>query len=109
MKRRWKVLLGVGGAFVALAAVPILYIEFGCRGTAAEGPAYRPLIREAEWRREEARTWLTYPEWHIVYSADSFGRFLQKNPPMAICGRFAAIRVSNGRAIGPCRIMPRSR
>ena len=81
MKRRWKVLLGVAGAFVALAAAPILYIEFGCGGTAAGGPAYRPLIRDAEWRREEARTWLTYPEWHIVYSADSFGRFLEKNPP----------------------------
>jgi hypothetical protein len=81
VKRRWKVVLGVGGAFVALAAAPILYIEFGCRGTVAEGPAYRPLIREAEWRREEARTWLTFPEWHIVYSADSFGHFLEKNPP----------------------------
>ena len=81
MKRRWKVLLGVGGAFAAIAAAPILYIELACRGAAPEGPAYRPLIREAEWRREEARTWLTYPEWHIVYSADSFGRFLEKNPP----------------------------
>ena len=81
MKRRWKVLLGVGGAIAALPAAPILYIELGCRGAAPEGPAYRPLIREAEWRREEARTWLTYPEWHIVYSADSFGRFLEKNPP----------------------------
>jgi hypothetical protein len=81
VKRRWKVLLGVGGALAALAAAPILYIELGCRGTAAEGPVYRPLIREAEWRREEARTWLTYPEWHIVYSADSFGRFLERNPP----------------------------
>ena len=81
MKRRWKVLLGGGAAFVALAAAPILYIEFGCGGTTAKGPAYRPLIRDAEWRREEARTWLTYPEWHIVYSADSFGRFLEKNRP----------------------------
>ena len=81
MKRRWKVLLGVGAAFAALAAAPILYIEFGCGGTTAKGPAYRPLIRDAEWRREEARTWLTYPEWHIVYSADSFGRFLENSPP----------------------------
>ena len=81
MKRRWKVLLGVGAALAALAAAPILYIEFGCGGTTAKGPAYRPLIRDVEWRREEARTWLTYPEWHIVYSADSFGRFLEKNPP----------------------------
>ena len=64
-----------------VAAAPILYIEFGCGGTTAKGPAYRPLIRDAEWRREEARTWLTYPEWHIVYSADSFGRFLENSPP----------------------------
>jgi hypothetical protein len=83
VKRRWKVRLGVGGEGDERAAAPILYIEFGCGGSAAEGPAYRPLIRDADWRREEARTWLTYPEWHIVYSADSFGRFLEKNPPSA--------------------------
>jgi hypothetical protein len=29
VKRRWKVLLGVGAAFVALAAEPILYVELG--------------------------------------------------------------------------------
>ena len=81
MKRRWKIALGVGGALAALAAAPILYIELGCRGAAADGPAYRPLVRDPAWRRDEARTWLTYPEWHIVYSADSFGRFLQRNPP----------------------------
>jgi hypothetical protein len=81
VKRRWKIALGVLGAFTALAAAPILYIELGCRGEATEGPSYRPLVRDPAWRREEARTWLTYPEWHIVYSADSFGRFLEKSPP----------------------------
>ena len=81
MKRRWKVLAGVGGALAVLALAPIIYVETSCRGEAAGGPSYRPLVRDPAWRREEARTWLTYPEWHIVYSADSFGRFLEKNPP----------------------------
>lgn len=81
MKRRWKVLAGVVSALAVLALAPIIYVETSCRGEAAEGSSYRPLIRDPAWRREEARTWLTYPEWHIVYSADSFGRFLEKNPP----------------------------
>ena len=33
------------------------------------------LLAPAE-RRALARTWLTYPEWHIVYSAESFGSHL---------------------------------
>ena len=81
MKRRWKVALGFTGALVALAAIPILYIEIGCRGEAPPAEARKALIQDKAWQREEARTWLTYPEWHIVYSADSFGRFLEKNPP----------------------------
>ena len=81
MKRRWKITLGVTGALVALAAIPILYIEIGCRGEAPPAEARKALIQDKAWQREEARTWLTYPEWHIVYSADSFGRFLEKNPP----------------------------
>ena len=81
MKRRWKISLGTVGALVALAAVPILYIEVGCDGEAPPAEARKALIQDKAWQREEARTWLTYPEWHIVYSADSFGRFLAKNPP----------------------------
>jgi hypothetical protein len=80
VKRRWKVLLGVAGALAALAAVPILYIEIGCSGETKAG-RYKPLVDDKAWQREEARTWLTYPEWHIVYSAESFGRFLERNPP----------------------------
>jgi hypothetical protein len=80
VKRRWKVLLGVAGGLAAVAAVPILYIEIGCSGETKAG-GYKPLVRDKAWQREEARTWLTYPEWHIVYSAESFGRFLERNPP----------------------------
>lgn len=81
MKRHWKILSGIAGTLVALAAIPIVYIESGCRGDVSEEPPRHPLISDKAWQREEARTWLTYPEWHIVYSADSFGRFLQNNPP----------------------------
>ena len=28
-------------------------------------------------KRPEARSWLTYPEWYIVYSADSYARYLK--------------------------------
>ena len=66
MKRRWKVLAGVVSALAVSALAPIIYVETSCRGEAAEGSSYRPLIRDPAWRREEARTWLTYPEWHIV-------------------------------------------
>lgn len=75
MKRRYKILLGVAGALVALAAAPILYVETQCGGTGEGPPEAKSLLSPAE-RRGEARTWLTYPEWHIVYSAESLGKHL---------------------------------
>jgi hypothetical protein len=83
VKRRWKVLGAAGGLLVAAALAPILYIETSCRSPAegAQSDRYRSIIRDAAWRRDEARTWLTYPEWHIVYSAASLGRFLQTGRP----------------------------
>ena len=38
------------------------------------------MLPESE-RRPEVRTWLTYPEWHIVYSAESLGRHLAAGRP----------------------------
>ncbi len=84
MKKRWKILLGAGGLLLAAAVAPIIYIEAACGpADSAEGDARPPLIRDPAWRRDEARTWLTYPEWHIVYSAETFGRFLETQPPSA--------------------------
>ena len=83
MKRRWKIVLGAAGVMLALALVPIITIETTCRSPieGLETGGYKPLMKDAAWRRGEARTWLTYPEWHIVYSAESFGRFLERHPP----------------------------
>ncbi|QNE32361.1 hypothetical protein F1C10_10660 [Sphingomonas sp. NBWT7] len=81
MRRRWRVALAAAGAVTALIAVPIAGVELGCRapiaGFAPHAP-YRAILAE---RRPEARTWLTYPEWHIVYSAESLGRWLTAGRP----------------------------
>ena len=84
MKKRWKISLGLGGLLLAAVLTPIVYIEAACSPSNAAAKEQRqPLIRDPAWQRSEARTWLTYPEWYIVYSAESFGRFLDKNPPSA--------------------------
>jgi hypothetical protein len=81
MKRRWRLVIAGAGLLVALVAVPVAGIEIGCRapivGFDPHAP-YRPLVHAG---RPEARTWLTYPEWHIVYSAESFGRWLSAGHP----------------------------
>lgn len=82
MKRRWKIALGFGVLTLAAVATPVAYIEVAC-GEPLPGfasGAYRPLLPESE-RRPEVRTWLTYPEWHIVYSAESLGRHLAAGRP----------------------------
>lgn len=82
VKRRWKITLGLGAVAIAAIAAPMAYIEIGCRSPMSglvQGD-YRSLLSESD-RRPEARTWLTYPEWHIVYSADSLGRHLAAGRP----------------------------
>jgi len=86
VKRRWKAALAAAGLLAAFVLPPVLYIESACTGPlpglAANAP-HRSLMPGAEGRRAEARTWLTYPEWYIVYSADSYGRFLAGGRPSA--------------------------
>ncbi len=83
MKRRWKIALGAGGLLLAAVLAPIITIETRCRspieGLKTDG--YKPLLKDSAWQRDEARTWLTYPEGHIVYSAEDFAQYLRRNPP----------------------------
>lgn len=86
MKKRWKLAIGLGGLLLATILVPIAYVETACRGpsdTVRPDEPYQRRLTAGPGLRKEARTWLTYPEWHIVYSAESYGRFLDKRPPSA--------------------------
>ena len=81
MKRRYRIGLLVGGLLAAAVLAPVIYIEGNCGGSGASpAAAPRSLLAPAE-RRPAARTWLTYPEWHIVYSAESFGAHLAAGRP----------------------------
>ena len=79
MRKRWKIPLGLLGASLVAALVPIVYVETSCTaplpGLEAGAPFASRLPGEAG-RRPEAQTWLTYPEWSIVYSAETYGRYL---------------------------------
>ncbi|HEX8192955.1 MAG TPA: hypothetical protein VF552_08650 [Allosphingosinicella sp.] len=84
MKRRWKLLLGALAFAAAGIAAPVAYIETSCTaplpGLQANAP-YRPLMPGSEGSRREANSWLTFPEWYIVYSAESYGRFIARERP----------------------------
>jgi hypothetical protein len=59
-------------AALGILFLPVGYIELACRGHATP-QAYTPAIEPAQQRRE-ANTYLTYPEWHIVYAYDGLPR-----------------------------------
>lgn len=82
MKRRYRLALLAGGLLLAAVLVPVAYVEGRCGRPAGTEPAAgtHSLLRKAE-RRPETRTWLTYPEWHIVYSAESLGAHLAAGKP----------------------------
>jgi hypothetical protein len=63
---------------VALLLSPVVYVELACRGGGDDRPpAYHPLITDPAFQRREANTYLTYPEWHIVYAYDGLAYVLQ--------------------------------
>jgi hypothetical protein len=59
-----------------LLLMPVGYVELACRG-GASGEAYQPLITDPNFQRREANTYLTYPEWHIVYAYDGLAEALK--------------------------------
>nr|WP_277998342.1 hypothetical protein [Sphingomonas liriopis] len=68
-------LAGLGAIAATLVVVPVVGIDVGCRAGPVPSVAMPSPVPRGE-RRPEARTWLTYPEWHIVYAAESLGRYL---------------------------------
>jgi hypothetical protein len=79
MRKLWRILkwvgLGLLACVLALAAL-IAYVEFACRGETGASVA-APIIKAKEYQRAEANTFLTYPEWHIVYAYEGLAEVLK--------------------------------
>lgn len=101
---------------VVLLLVPVGYVELACRAD-ARPQTYEPLITDPAFQRKEANTYLTYPEWHIVYAYDGFAEALKAGDEHAfdyassVAGFWrsacALMRVADehGGADGPTRAM----
>jgi hypothetical protein len=79
-----RILIAIAILIALAVLVPLAYIEGSCRPTAgaleSSAPGQKlPAIDEAGYRRTEANTFFTFPEWYIVYSFEDFGRFLDSS------------------------------
>jgi hypothetical protein len=91
MRRRW--LRRAAFALLALLillALPALYIHGWCGGgtdaETAPAAALPPAIAEglraaAGYRRAEARSFLTYPEWYIVFTSQDYAGYIARKRP----------------------------
>lgn len=77
-------------AFALVIAGLIGWTEYSCSGpTVASGYA---AILPPEQRRDESRTYTTYPEWYIVHAYDDYARVIADGPPH----HFAYLRAIGG-------------
>ena len=65
---------------VLLLLAPVGYNELACRGTPLT-QEYAPIVTDPDWQRAEARTYLTYPEWHIVHAYDDYAQVIRIGDP----------------------------
>jgi hypothetical protein len=69
---------------VFLLSLPVAYVELACRGSVERtARPYTPLLTDPAIQRREANTYLTYPEWHIVYAYDGLAETLKKGDEYA--------------------------
>ena len=74
----------LGGAWLAialLAALPPLFIESACRVSPQHAGVDRPAslgIADAGYRRPLTNSYLSYPEWHIVYAYQDLAAILAR-------------------------------
>lgn len=81
--RRWgKWLAGAMLVGVVVLSAPILWIEVGCKSPRDPAARKRPaLVSDSGYARRESDSYLTYPEWHIVYAYEDFAAVLRKGDP----------------------------
>ncbi|MGD9904848.1 MAG: hypothetical protein AB7U83_15395 [Vicinamibacterales bacterium] len=84
LRRVLRRLLHLGvAAVVAVLVALVAFVSTRCYGGQlyaghAPGPPGLP-----RYLRAEAFTFLTLPEWYIVYSADEYAQFIRRSPPSA--------------------------
>lgn len=80
--KRRRLLKLVIFAVIALVVGPAAFITTQCYGNGTSpAAAAGPLNEFPQAIREESFTFLTLPEWFIVYSADEYGRFIGREAP----------------------------
>ncbi len=77
--RRWARRGGAALLIVlAIVAAPVVWIEAGCRRAPAAGaPQAAPLADDAGYARRESDSYLSFPEWHIVYAYEDLAGVLR--------------------------------
>ncbi|PSL19344.1 hypothetical protein [Shimia abyssi] len=82
MKTLWRwvrrLVLVLLVAVIGLAS-PVIYVETMCRGD-GDVTLYAPQLA-AEHHRPEARTLMTYPEWHIVHAYEDYAKVIETGDP----------------------------
>lgn len=81
--RRWARRLAVGLlVFAAILAAPILWIEGACTTARESGTLTRtPLVDDRGYARRESDSYLSFPEWHIVYAYEDLAGVLRRGDP----------------------------
>jgi hypothetical protein len=75
--RRVAKRLAIAAVFgLLLLLMPVAYVELACGGTPV-ADQYAPRIVDPAFRRLEANSYLTYPEWHIVFAYDGLAKVLE--------------------------------
>lgn len=65
-------------ALIAIAAIPVIWIETACvERLAKEAAPFQSVLAKQE-RREEINTYLTYPEWSIVHAYEDMAAVIAK-------------------------------
>jgi hypothetical protein len=81
--RRWaKRVAGALPVVILILAAPVLWIETACTTAREPGTLTRvPLVAERGYARRESDSYLSFPEWHIVYAYEDLAGVLRRGEP----------------------------
>jgi hypothetical protein len=85
-RRTWRRRIGRAAGIVALVAIlwPVVFVATQCAGSGTDATRPAPAFADTpDALREESYTFLTLPEWLIVYRADEYGQFIASDRPSA--------------------------